>query len=337
VALILSALAASPTYFLYARGFETARWAGVVDERMVYHTTDFLRIEDLHEFNSDPNHDLLNKVAYFVRSIFRGSLFRLEAEHDWVDLGRELRAQAEEEGKLYLPQGANGFTGYYAGPDVYIAHGLAITDGFLARIPPIYNPNWRSGHFMRIIPDGYVEVEAGVQEHLDDLTLDAYFQKIRLVTEGPLFSAERWQAIWELNTRNFEDWLPGYSVRLHLPNLQRVELETMPDDKIQLDISFAGQGSAAQVDFAEIIHAEVMKLELSAGDNFELIYLDSEGEEIESQQILSQLNAGVEAYSIRLPGNIAEQGFAALRLAPIRVFYEEADGDYLWSTLQFGQ
>jgi arabinofuranosyltransferase len=214
---------------------------------------------------------------------------------------------------------------------------LAITDGFLARIPPIYNPNWRSGHFMRIIPDGYVEVEAGVQEHLDDLTLDAYFQKIRLVTEGPLFSAERWQAIWELNTRNFEDWLPGYSVRLHLPNLQRVELETMPDDKIQLDISFAGQGSAAQVDFAEIIHAEVMKLELSAGDNFELIYLDSEGEEIESQQILSQLNAGVEAYSIRLPGNIAEQGFAALRLAPIRVFYEEADGDYLWSTLQFGQ
>ena len=337
-ALIVSALASSPPYSLYAKRFETARWESVVDERMVYHTTDFLRIEDLNAFNSDPEHNVLNNLAFFVRSMLRGTAFRFEAEHDWVDLGRELRRQAEES-KLYLPQGANGFTGYYAGPDVYFAHGLAITDGFLARVPPIYNPNWRSGHFMRTIPAGYLELEAGNQPHLDDLLLDAYYQKIRLATQGPLFSAERWQALWELNTRDFEDWLPGYSVRFRFPGLQTVSLEAIPQlgSPLQLDIDFTGQGSAAQIEFPELIHAMTVTLGVSAGDNFELEYLDADGKAIGSQQILSELETGIELYTMDVPERISTQGFAAIRLLPIRVFYENADGNYLLSTLELGQ
>jgi arabinofuranosyltransferase len=338
VALALSAIASSPTYFLYAKGFETARWNGVVDERMVYHTTDFLRIEDLHAFNSDPAHNALNKVAFFVRSMFRGTIFRLEAEHDWVDLGRDLRAQGEAEGKLYLPQGANGFTGYYAGPDVYIIHGLAITDGFLARVPPIYNPNWRSGHFMRTIPTGYLEVEAGIQQHLEDPVLDAYYQKIRLVTEGPLFSAERWQAIWELNTRKFEDWLPGYSEKFRFPNMKIVSPELIQlSGSIQLDIVFSGQGSAIEIEFPETVHATSLTLDLSAGDNFELEYLDTNGGEIGSQQILSRQSEGVETHGLEVPAQISSEGFAAIRILPIRVYYLEADGNYVLSLIELNQ
>jgi arabinofuranosyltransferase len=310
-----------------------------VDERMVYYTTDLLRIEDFYAFDSDPEHNVLNKVAFFARSLLRGSAFRTEAEHDWVDLGRELRQRAEEEGKLYLPQGANGFTGYYAGPDAYIAHGLAITDGFLARVPPIYNPNWRSGHFMRIIPTGYLEVEAGTQLHLDDLVLDEYYQKIRLVTQGTLFSPERWQAIWELNTRDFEDWLPGYSDRLRFPKLNTITLDDAPliGEVLQLEINFAGQGSAVQIEFPEVIRPETMMLGLSASDNFELVYLGEDGNEIGRQQILSQLETGIELHRVNLPAQALRQGFSAIRLIPIRVFYEEADGEYQFSTLELDQ
>lgn len=337
--LVISALGSSPPYFLYAKGFETARWAGVVDERMVYHTTNFLRIEDVYAFNSDPAHNVLNKIAFFVRSLLRGNVFRTEAEHDWVDLGRELRQRAEVEGKLFLPQGANGFTGYYAGPDVYIAHGLAITDGFLARVPPIYNPNWRSGHFMRTIPAGYLEVEAGSQEHLDDLVLDGYYQKIRLVTQGQLFSAERWQAIWELNTRDFKEWLPSYSVSFRFPRLRTIRLDVSPQpgSELQLDIAFAGQGSAAQVEFPELLHAQSLMLSLSAGDNFELVYLDTDGNEMGSQPILSNMGTGIERFDVEVPELISRKGFTAIRLIPIRVLYEEADGDYLLGTLELGQ
>lgn len=335
--LLLSLLASSPPYFLYAKDFRTARWNGVVDERMVYFGTSFLRTEDLYAFNSDPQYNTLNKIAFFVKSIGRGTLFRWEAENDWIDLGKDLRAQAAAQGKLFLPQGANGFTGYYAGPHVYIINALALTDGLLARVPPIYNPNWRSGHFMRIIPPGYLEVEAGTQDHLDDAGLDSYYQKIRLITHGDLFAADRWQAIWELNTKSFDDLLLGYSAQFRFPALQTISLETLPEPntELTLDLAFAGQGSAAQIEFPETLQASTVRLGLSAGDDFLLAFLDEEGNPLASQRLISKQAQGIETYSISIPDNAATKGFVAIRLVPIRVLYDEADGEYLLSWIGF--
>jgi arabinofuranosyltransferase len=335
--LALSLIANSPPYFLYAKGFQTARWNGVVDERMVYYATDFLRIEDLHAFNADPSHNLLNKIAFFAKSLERGSLFRFEAENDWIDLGRSLAVQATQEGRLVLPQGANGFTGYYAGPDVYIVNNLALTDGLLARLPPIYNPNWRSGHFKRLTPPGYLEAETGTQAGLDDPILDAYFQKIRLVIEGPLFTPQRWAAIWELNTKNFNELLPGYSAEFRFPALQTIALEAMPQPGtgLNLNLDFGGQGSAAQIDFPQLAHLQTLQLGLSAGDNFRLVYLDRTGFELSSQQLISKIDVGAQTYSLLVPQKVAAAGFAAIRLVPIRVLYDEADGQYRLSTISF--
>ncbi|MEX1249031.1 MAG: hypothetical protein WEA61_11185 [Anaerolineales bacterium] len=336
--LLVSLLASSPPYFLYAKNFEVARWNGVVDERMVYYTTNFIRIEELHTFNADRAHNLLNQTAFLVRSLLRGTALRWEAEHDWIDLGRELRAQAESEGRLYLSQGANGFTGYYAGPGVYLAHGLALTDPLLARLPPIYDPNWRSGHFMRIIPAGYLELEAGLQDTLDDPALDAYYQKIRLVTQGPLFSAERWRAIWDLNTRGFEAFLPGVAARFRFPRLQLVSLESIPiGERAELNLAFAGGGSAAQVEFPQAIHATTLELGVSAGDNFEVSFLDASGNELGSQLLLSRQSEGIEIHQVVVPANIAARGFSAIRVLPIRVYYQEADGEYLFAFLLISQ
>lgn len=329
---VLSLLASSPPYFLYAKNFQTARWNGAVDERMIYIHTNFLRVDDLYEFNSNPQYNFLNRAAYFARSLWRGTLFRFEAEHDWVDLGRELRAQAEKEGQLTLPQGANGFTGYYVGPQVYLVHGLALTDGLLARVPPIYNPNWRSGHFMRRIPPGYVEVEAGTQAHLDDAGLDAYYQQIRLVTHGPLFTAARWQAIWNLNTHDFDALLPGYSDYFRFPGLQVVHLHGLPATDM-VDINFGGQGSAAQVEFGQTAHANEISLRASA-DNFELFFLDAEGAELGSIRLLTSHETDIEEFVVQVPKKIAEQGYAAVRLVPIRVLSIEADGAYNFYSLR---
>jgi len=332
--ILVSLLGSSPPYFLYAKGFETARWNGVVDERMVYYTTNFVRIEDLHTFNSDPSHHLLNQATFLARSLWRGTAFRLEAEHDWIDDGRQLRAQAEREGKLYLPQGANGFTGYYAGPQVYIAHGLALTDGLLARLPPIYNPNWRSGHFMRLIPAGYLGLEAGQQDHLDDAQLDAYYQKIRLLTQGELYSVERWAAIWDLNTSSFDELMPGRVTSFRFPNLQTVSLETVASNvEVELNLNFAGQGSAAQVKFPEPLHNSMLEIGLSAGDNFQLVYLDEAGDELGSQVLLSKQAEGIENHRVTVPRSVAASGFSAIRIVAIRHYYDEADGSYLLGTL----
>lgn len=329
----VSLMASSPPYFLYAKGYHTARWNGVVDERMVYSDTNLLRINDLYTFNSDPQYTLVNKAAYLARGLWRGTLLRLEPEHDWIRLGRQLRAQAAEQGSmLFLPQGANGFTGYYAGPQVYFIHGLALTDGLLARVPPRYNPNWRSGHFMRLIPEGYLEVEAGSAQHLPDGQLDAYYQAIRLATHGPLFSAERWQAIWALNTRDFEDWLPGYAVRFRFPNLKRVQLDLAPTIEAVVDIRFSGQGSAAQVEFPQLIRVNGMRLAASAGDNFDLVFLGADGAILGQVRLRSRQASGIETYSVEVPGGAVE-GFNAIRVEPLRVYNTPADGQYLLHSL----
>jgi arabinofuranosyltransferase len=331
---LLSLLASSPPYLLYAKGYQTARWQGVVDERMVYSRTNLIRIDALHEFNRDPQYTLLNKAAYLARGLWRGTLWRLEPEHDWIELGREIRAQAAANGSMqFLPQGANGFTGYYAGPDVYFIHGLALTDGLLARVPPIYNPNWRSGHFMRLILDGYLEVEAGEQQHLADAQLDAYYQKIRTVTHGPLFTAERWQAIWELNTREFADWLPGYADDFRFPGLQSADIEVAPTTEQVVDLAFAGQGSAAQINFAARLQAASLQLTTSAGDNFDLVFLDESGGVLGEVRLLSQQASGQEIHSVNVPDAVIEAGFASIRLEPVRVLNRAADGDYLLYSL----
>lgn len=336
-AFALSLLASSPPYFLYARGYETARWQGVVDERMVYAQTNLLRIDALHTFNTNPQHNWLNKGAYLARMLWRGTGLRLEPENDWIDLGREIRAEAAtRQGITYLPQGANGFTGYYAGPQVYFIHGLALTDGLLGRVPPIYNPNWRSGHFMRLQPAGYLEVEAGEMAALPDAALDAYYQKIRLVTHGPLFSAARWQAIWELNTRQFTDWLPNHLTLFRFPHLQHAQLTAAPGLLTQLNLTFAGQGAAAQVEFDQPMRADTLQLNLSGGDNFDAYFLGEGERELGRVRLLAHTSPqGV--FSLQAPRPAVEQGYVALRVVPVRVFNQPADGDYALHSLLIPQ
>ncbi len=333
-AILLSLVATSPPYFLYPKDFRTSRWPlvgnVVVDERREFYSTNFVQLEMFHEFNSDPVHNGINNVAFLVRSVFRGTAFRTEAEHDWIDLGLELRERAEAEGRLVTVSEGNGLTGFYAGPDVHFIQGLALTDPFLARLPPLYYPNWRSGHFIRLIPRDYVEIEEGTRVSLNDPVLDSYFQKIRLVTRGPLFAVERWQAIWELNTHSFDDFLPGYDDRFRFPSLTYLTA----DPSNTLDIKGVGtafngkKGTGLQIGFNDRVHTQSLEITLSAGDSFELQYLDSDGDPIGSSSLISDQAAGRETYSVDIPQSVSRKGFTAIRLLPIRALYVLADSEY---------
>lgn len=330
LSLVISFLGSSPPYLLYAKDFETARWNGVVDERMVFFQTTLLRIEDLYAFNSDPDHNWLNKAAYLARGIYRGTLIRQEAEHDWVDLGREQRDLASQHGYVVLPQGATGFSGFYSGPDVYLINTLALTDPFLMRIPPIFRANWRSGHFMRIIPEGYIEVQGGGGDHLGDPQLDHYYQQIRLVTEGAIFSADRWRAIWDLNVLEFDDWAPGLTTSLRFPWMVYAdagEAARMLEDATS-SLEFGYIGSGVQIHFDEPPNSCWVEIRMSAGDNFEIAYIDPEGQLIGSQILLGTGELGMQLYTLEMDTQICEASFAAIRIIPTRVFYDEADGEY---------
>jgi arabinofuranosyltransferase len=92
-----------------------------------------------------------------------------------------------------------GFYGYFAGPDVHVVDGFALTDPLLARLPMKYEPDWRVGHYFRPLPDGYLETLETGEDRLVDRDLAAYNEKLRLITRGPLFDVERWHAIVRMN------------------------------------------------------------------------------------------------------------------------------------------
>jgi len=90
-----------------------------------------------------------------------------------------------------------GYFGFVAGPHVHIVDIWALADPLLARLPAL--PGWRIGHFERSIPVGYLETLASGKNVIHDQQLALYYSKLQEITRGPLFSAQRWIDIWELN------------------------------------------------------------------------------------------------------------------------------------------
>ena len=90
-----------------------------------------------------------------------------------------------------------GMTGYYAGPDVHIVDFFALADPLLARRPA--DPNSRIGHFRRRIPDGYMQSIRQRRNGIENPQLARYYDDLVLITQGPLWTWERWRAIIRLN------------------------------------------------------------------------------------------------------------------------------------------
>ncbi|RJP60455.1 MAG: hypothetical protein C4541_03945 [Candidatus Auribacter fodinae] len=95
-----------------------------------------------------------------------------------------------------------GIIGCYAGRNLHIVDPFGLSDPLLARLPAVYDPDWRPGHFLRKIPEGYMET---IQNRLTanmikDPAIARYYEKLSIVTRRRnLFSRERLKAIYWLN------------------------------------------------------------------------------------------------------------------------------------------
>jgi arabinofuranosyltransferase len=94
-------------------------------------------------------------------------------------------------------EGAIGVQGYLAGTEKILIDPNGLADPLLSRLPAA-RP-WRIGHFRRDLPAGYVESVAGAANRIADPEIRHLYERLSLVTRGPLWRRERWQAIAELN------------------------------------------------------------------------------------------------------------------------------------------
>ena len=125
--------------------------------------------------------------------------------HPWARDGLKLK----EQGGVSV-QFSIGYLGYFAGPGVHIVDQYALAEPLLARLPIPDPKEWRIGHFIRPVPEGYVEtLESGINL-LADPGLAQYYDRLRLITNGRIFDPERLKTILEMNLGKYDSLLVGY-------------------------------------------------------------------------------------------------------------------------------
>jgi arabinofuranosyltransferase len=94
--------------------------------------------------------------------------------------------------------GLMGASGLDWGPYAHLLDECALADPLLARLPAIWNDAWRPGHFRRMVPHGYRESLRSGKNELADRSLAEYYDQLRAVTRGPIWSADRLRTIGRL-------------------------------------------------------------------------------------------------------------------------------------------
>ena len=170
---------------------------GIADERGVfYHVTGFLRRN--------------------------GS----EVPHHWKGMALEANKHLEEQPVVIY--GNIGIFGYFADPRLHILDNAALADPLLARLPSL--PRMRVGHYLREVPPGYVETLEKGENHIHHPALARYYDALSTVVKGPIWSWQRFQEIYRLNTGYYDHLIQEY--------LQTRYLEVWPMDDLLLDRPF---------------------------------------------------------------------------------------------------
>jgi len=129
-------------------------------------------------------------------------------DHEWIHYGEELKSLPEE---IFvggaLGGEAIGYTAFAAGPSKHFIDIVALSDPLLSKLPALRPPNieeWKSGHFHRPIPAGYIESIASGGNHLSDPGLREYYEHVRTITRGPIWDWKRFVVIANMNLGSYE-------------------------------------------------------------------------------------------------------------------------------------
>ncbi|MGH1342795.1 MAG: hypothetical protein ACRBN8_14635 [Nannocystales bacterium] len=236
----------------------------------------------------------------------RESPFLLEAP--WYKEGAQHREDAEAKGEtLAIVNGNGGYMGYAAGPQVHYINPYAITDPLLARLPGRIG-FVLPGHFRRHPPSGYAEA-AVMRGEIEDPDLAKYWDDLSLIVSGPIWSSERWEAIWRMHTGANQHLLDAY-----LSAERTYEQVSVPG---ALSTSLRNHG--VTIVLGETHHEEVLSVRLERDDVYaiELYRQDVQVHHREVGQKTEQASTRMVRHRVHIPSEIAAAGYDELRILPV--------------------
>jgi len=129
------------------------------------------------------------RVYYDSTGLLQQRPGHLVPAHMWAMDGMRRRTGRER----VVVEDSVGFVGYFAGPSIHIVDSMALCDPLLARLAAL--PGGRIGHFRRAVPDGYLDTIESGTNRLADPKLAQYYNRLRVIVAGPIWSAERFKTI----------------------------------------------------------------------------------------------------------------------------------------------
>jgi arabinofuranosyltransferase len=185
--------------------------------------------------------------------------------HKWLQLGYEAR----KDGERVHRTDAAGFVGYGAGPGVYVLDRWAIGDPLLARLPA--EVPWEVGHYPRRIPDGYVETLETGRNRIRDFGVAAFYERLRVIIEGPIWSTHRFRTIAAMNLGRYDSYIAQYGiVRVRLDEVAAPKANgTQWDETGNVVMTLRGVAIAVS-DSADAVGVE---LSLSRNDTYAVTFL----------------------------------------------------------------
>ena len=171
---------------------------------------------DFQLYGVADEHIALYESTNFWRAYVGGGL----QEGRWTVAGKAFRDYPP---RLVVAANA-GIFAYEMGPEKIFIDFAGVSDPFLARLPfsgltqrfiassnplglPLSQPQWRAGHLYRHVPKGYPEVLVRTDKQLENADLQAYWEKVKYVTQGELYSWGRVKEAWLLNTGHYDHLL----------------------------------------------------------------------------------------------------------------------------------
>jgi len=101
--------------------------------------------------------------------------------------------------------GLLGGAGLDWGPYTHLLDECALADPLLARLPSVWNPGWRPGHFRRLVPAGYEDSLSSGTNKIADRQLAAYYDHVRSITRAEsIWSVDRLREILRFNRGKYD-------------------------------------------------------------------------------------------------------------------------------------
>jgi len=254
------------------------------------------------------------RLGYFQQTgLVTGSGWRVRPTHKWVDDGEYYRSA----GTPLVTAGGVGLVGYYAGPKTHIVDFLALGDPLLARLPCVYDMNWRQGHFLRQTPEGYLEtLRTGINK-IRDPFLAAYYDTLCVITRGSIGDLQRLRIILAMNLGRYDYLLERAEPVMLEANLADYSTPRPAGapwhHREHLRIPTRG----VRINIGDVSYARHINVSLDGNDDYRFIFM-RERHRIDSLTITStdQSRQGLVIYQYAIPAKAARHGFDAIIIVP---------------------